>query len=123
MSILPDPYSTLRNIPAKPSGSLRSAGLVTQQCAFGAAAAAAFHSLSSFVQGLGDGDPDRDGATRASESDSGVSNRLWREPPETALLVTDELCKEVLVFFVLVTRSSRLVRKIEPWRTARPQEL
>jgi hypothetical protein len=64
MSILPDLYFTLRNIPAKPSGSLRSAGLVTHRCAFGAAAA--FHSLSSFVQGLGDGDRDRDGATRAS---------------------------------------------------------
>ncbi|CAK9201624.1 unnamed protein product [Sphagnum troendelagicum] len=37
MSILPDPFSTLRNIPAKPSGSLRSAGLVTHQRAFGAA--------------------------------------------------------------------------------------
>jgi hypothetical protein len=47
MSILPDLYFTLRNIPAKPSGSLRSAGLVTHQRAFGAAAAAAaFHSLS-----------------------------------------------------------------------------
>jgi hypothetical protein len=51
------------------------------------------------VQGLGDGDRDRDGATRASVSDSGVSNRLRREPLETALLVTDKLCEEVLVFF------------------------
>jgi hypothetical protein len=56
------------------------------------------------VQGLGDGDRDGDGATRASVSDSGVSNRLRREPPETALLVTDKLCEEVLVFLFLVTK-------------------
>ncbi len=56
------------------------------------------------MQGLGDGDRDGDGATRASESDSGVSNRLRREPPETALLVTDKLCEEVLVFLFLVTK-------------------
>ncbi len=54
------------------------------------------------MQGLGDGDLDRDGATRASESDSGVSNRLRREPPETARLVTDKVCEEVLVFFLFL---------------------
>jgi hypothetical protein len=76
------------------------------------------------VQGLGDGDRDRDGATRASIQTSEVSSRLRREPPETALLVTaDKLCEEDILFFVLVTRSSRLVRKKEPWRIARPQEL
>jgi hypothetical protein len=36
---------------------------------------------------------------------------LRREPPETALLVTDKLCEEYIFVFVLVTRSSRLVRK------------